>query len=148
MVGERGKWSGGRRGAFTETEPERNGPPPSHGRKLAAPAAMTNAARDERAACEKRSGANCALVTAGSPKIGIGCINRWNVGCVLQNCTYWARSLGCNRQGCCQIACCSKSFLQVRNFFCNFSKRHISLNSVISRDGGLCRRAELHHPAA
>jgi hypothetical protein len=35
VVGERGKWSGGRRGAFSGPEPEQNVPPPSHRRKPA-----------------------------------------------------------------------------------------------------------------
>jgi hypothetical protein len=33
---ERGKWSGGRRAAFSESQPERNGPPPGRRRKPAA----------------------------------------------------------------------------------------------------------------
>lgn len=36
VVGERGKWSGGRRGAHSALQPERNAPPPSRGRKPAA----------------------------------------------------------------------------------------------------------------
>ena len=40
VVGERGKWSGGRREAFSASQPERNVPPPSRRRKPAAIAAI------------------------------------------------------------------------------------------------------------
>ena len=40
VVGERGKWSGGRRGEFSASQPERNVPPPSRRRKPAAIAAI------------------------------------------------------------------------------------------------------------
>lgn len=38
-VGGRGKWSAGRRAAYSESQPERNAPPPSHRRKPAVLAA-------------------------------------------------------------------------------------------------------------
>ena len=66
-VGERGKWSGRRRGAFSGTKPERNA------RRRAADGSppllrsCTMQARDERAVCE----ANRALVTADSIRLGI-----------------------------------------------------------------------------
>ena len=47
--GGRGKLRGGRRGAHSETQPERNSPSSSRRRMLAALATNTNAARDERA---------------------------------------------------------------------------------------------------
>jgi hypothetical protein len=43
VVGERGKWSEGRREAPSESQPERNVPPPSRRRKPAAPAALRHA---------------------------------------------------------------------------------------------------------
>lgn len=83
VVGERGKWSGGRRAAPSETQPKRNGPPPSRRRKPAALAAFRRMpARDERAGLRSGtgavervtgptgspwSGANRALVTATMP---------------------------------------------------------------------------------
>lgn len=50
MVGERGKWSEGRRVSSSETQPERNVPPPSRRRTPSAPAASRRMpTRDERA---------------------------------------------------------------------------------------------------
>ena len=52
VVGERGKWSGGRNEAHSEMKPERSVPPPSRRRKPAALAAFRRMpARDERAVC-------------------------------------------------------------------------------------------------
>ena len=52
VVGERGKWSGGRRGAFSASQPERNVPPPGRRRKPAAHGGTLRMhARDERAVC-------------------------------------------------------------------------------------------------
>jgi len=51
-IGERGKWSGGQREAFSVSQPERNVPPPSHRRKPAAHGGTFRMpARNERAIC-------------------------------------------------------------------------------------------------
>ena len=51
-VGERGKWSEGRREAISETQPQRNVPPSSRRRKPAALVAFRRMpTRDERAVC-------------------------------------------------------------------------------------------------
>ena len=51
-VGERGKWSGGRREAFSESQPERNAAaePQTEARRSCGTLRML--ARDERAVCE------------------------------------------------------------------------------------------------
>ena len=67
MVGERGKWSGGRRVAFSESQPERNAPPPGHRRKADAAAFLPMQARDERAVCEAERASSRGDGATGSP---------------------------------------------------------------------------------
>lgn len=78
-VGERGKWSEGRREAPSETKPKRNVPPPSRRRKPAAVAAFRQMpTRDERA--DLRSGAGVVEgpqgdgqpVKRSKPRVGHG----------------------------------------------------------------------------
>ena len=78
-VGERGKWSEGRREAPSETKPKRNGLPPSRRRKLTAVAAIRRMpTRDERA--DLRSGAGVVEgqrgdgqpVKRSKPRVGHG----------------------------------------------------------------------------
>jgi hypothetical protein len=78
-VGERGKWSEGRRVALSETKPKRNVPSPSRRRKLAAFAAIRQMpTRDERADLRSGTGVvegqrgDVQPVERSKPRVGHG----------------------------------------------------------------------------